>query len=227
MTEWKQLVSRFHLHPAMVAVRFFRPMDINQDLDDAMLDRVDEIIHLPCPTRDERSRLARQYFLAYIQHQALADDNGKAPADDSDVPCGTKQNSTALSFTAGNEPPSSITAPEPQRMAEAETHFASTGIRWLEAIHSRLGWIRTSICMVFGIVERYSSGRWGSRERGRAVETAKRRGEGASIRLSDGVRARIERLIRQTAAATQGFYGRDMARFFSALQVLLTENTVM
>ncbi|CAM9799256.1 unnamed protein product, partial [Discosporangium mesarthrocarpum] len=33
-----------------------------QDLDEAILDRVDEVIHLPLPDLPQRRRLAQQYF---------------------------------------------------------------------------------------------------------------------------------------------------------------------
>lgn len=38
-----------------------------------MLDRVDEVIHLPQPTLAERARLARQYFSTYLHHDAPTD----------------------------------------------------------------------------------------------------------------------------------------------------------
>lgn len=38
-----------------------------------MLDRVDEVIHLPAPTLAERNRLARQYFSVYLRHDAPPD----------------------------------------------------------------------------------------------------------------------------------------------------------
>ena len=39
------------------------------DLDEAVLDRMDEIIHLPLPSYDERCRLLRNQFFLKFRHQ--------------------------------------------------------------------------------------------------------------------------------------------------------------
>ncbi|CAN0479126.1 unnamed protein product, partial [Ectocarpus sp. 12 AP-2014] len=44
-----------------------------QDLDEAILDRVDEVVHLPTPGLPERARLIRQYFSSYLHHDPPAD----------------------------------------------------------------------------------------------------------------------------------------------------------
>eukprot|EP00904_Undaria_pinnatifida_P014019 jgi/Undpi1/9748/HiC_scaffold_27.g12204.m1 len=44
-----------------------------KDLDEAVLDRVDEVIHLPLPRLPERARLVRQYFKAYLHRDPPID----------------------------------------------------------------------------------------------------------------------------------------------------------
>ncbi|CAM9696652.1 unnamed protein product, partial [Ectocarpus fasciculatus] len=64
------LLSTGELRPGFLMVlTTSRP----QDLDEAIFDRVDEVIHLPTPGLPERARLIRQYFSRYLHHDPPAD----------------------------------------------------------------------------------------------------------------------------------------------------------
>ena len=100
----------------------------HQDLDEAMLDRMDEVIHLPAPKLTERKELARQYFSIYLHHNV----------------------------------------PEEE---------------CIEGTHD-------------------------NNERA-----------GGLIRLSEDFVPKMAGLVKMLAVRSEGFYGRDMVRFFSAVQV--------
>ncbi|CAM9678667.1 unnamed protein product [Hapterophycus canaliculatus] len=139
-----------------------------QDLDEAVLDRVDEVLHLPRPGLAERARLIRLYFSSYLHHDPPSDFL-RGPAAGGAAGCRE---------TAGRREASL------QRDGDTENR--------------RSVWSRVFV----------------KKKRG-CEDSGGRRGV---VRMSEGFKRKAPRLMAMLAVRSEGFYGRDMAHLFSAVQ---------
>lgn len=180
---------------------------IDQDLDGAILDRMDEVLHLPRPTWAERLRLAHQYFKVYFGHEMSAAGATFPSSCDGDAAChGSINGSAALTVSS----PEDCVTGEVAVSATSTLCQAATCPEFLPGAARPFG--------LTGATSASSPVARGTRE----MVGRRRLGGARSIGLSPGVRAGVGRLIQRTAIVTEGFYGRDMSRLFSALQVSTT-----
>ncbi|CAN0519352.1 unnamed protein product [Ectocarpus sp. 12 AP-2014] len=135
-----------------------------QDLDEAILDRVDEVVHLPTPGLPERARLIRQYFSSYLHHDPPADFLGARAALGS------------AAARAVRAPAVEATSPVGEREGSA-------------------------------------AGGWHSRKSSTSSNSSNSNSNTGSRDIDDAAG-----LMAMLAVRSEGFYGRDMAHFFSAVQ---------
>lgn len=246
-----------------------RPIPYRQDLDEAVLDRVDEVIHMPMPTLTERTRLAGQYFEAYLHHDApvsclvsgVKDGSARGAQDGRSVPP-----PSARPETEGDAiPPSPSVSASPETALsppyEVDKRVSVFGTAEAVSKDDRSSFAADSkksrlLSIILGLfVGRQQTAEGGPRtkpqrcasgahhfdpadRRGlflgrvprnglggttRGVERRKggARGGGVVVRLNQGFSDKAAGLMAMLAVRSEGFYGRDMARFFLSVQVSL------
>lgn len=267
------------LHPDVFCElpRCLRTIVVRQDLDEAVIDRVDEVVHLPAPTLDERTRLARQYFSIYLHHEPPAD---FLPVDEHRQ---AATNSRKEEHTLVSPPTTATPVPEEGGDTKETPPVARCDGRETEATKNSKRSSTTSltqadlsdasatcgtvakngetsgICSILAksflsfswrtqrqrTDRRAEEGRPAPSSRGRMVGDGvtnhstptdtlgdddrsstkwriwfrKRRNGGGVVRLGYGFREKAAGLMAMLAVRSEGFYGRDMARLFSAIQV--------
>lgn len=183
---------------------------------------MDEVIQLPRPTWAERLRLAHHYFKVYFGHEMSAAGATFPPACDRDAAChGSITGSAALPVSSPEEcVAGEVAVSATSKMSQAENCPESLPAAARPFDLTVATSLSSPIASATGI-DPFSDSHVvarGTRERvGR-----RRLGGTLSIGLSPGVRAGFGRHIQRTAIVTEGFYGRDMSRLFSALQVNTT-----
>lgn len=168
------------------------------------------MIELPKPGLAERARLIRQYFSAYLHHDPPSDFLLQPPAP------AVLSAPAALTGTAGGEPPRSEGAAAARR-GHDDDHGSGTRDTPRPntappSPHPELegeaeGCPPPPAAKAAG----KSEGGNGCRGGGRAFASA--------VRISEGFRDKSPGLMAMLAVRSEGFYGRDMAHFFSAVQV--------
>ena len=170
-----------------------------QDLDEAVLDRVDEVIELPKPGLAERTRLIRQYFSAYL-HSDPPSDFLQSPTA---VSAAASMGTTAEAGSSGRVP--ARTSHDDHSTSGRDTPRTK---RAPPSLHPEL--------------EGEAEGCPLEEKTGKSEQGNGRRGgwacDGAG-RMSEGFRDKSAGLMAMLAVRSEGFYGRDMAHFFSAVQV--------
>lgn len=161
---------------------------------------MDEVIELPKPGLPERARLIRQYFSAYLHHDPPTDFlRLPAPAASTAASTGTR----AVTARSGG-----VAARWDQDEHSSSGRDARKPTRATHSLHAELegGTEGSPPVEQAGTSERGNGGRGG-----RACDGA--------VRMSEGFRDTAPRLISMLAVRSEGFYGRDMEHFFSAVQV--------
>ena len=189
-----------------------------QDLDEAVLDRVDEVVQLPKPELAERARLIRQYFSAYLHHDPPTDFLRASAAGQAAAEAGRgvgvaargihvdDSTDVALNISDRRDHDDGsmleVCATTGDVLAPANAGKASSPQPELEA----------------GANVRPPAGKYGEKNR-----MSRRRvgcgGGGGVVRMSEGFRKNMAVRMAMLAVRSEGFYGRDMAHFFSAVQV--------
>eukprot|EP00903_Cladosiphon_okamuranus_P011484 g10816.t1 len=172
-----------------------------QDLDEAVLDRVDEVVALPKPGLPERARLIRQYYSAYLLHDPPADFL-ESPASAASTAASTGTMAEAASGGRG------VAARWEHDDCSLSGRDTSMSRRNAPCLHPDLA-REAKGCPSVGKkaeMREYGKGRGRSRAR-----------DGA-MRISEGFRDKAPGLMAMLAVRSEGFYGRDMAHFFSAVQ---------
>lgn len=215
-----------------------------QDVDEAMLDRVDEVIHLPAPTLAERNRMARQYFSVYLRHDPpsdlmeTGDSVGKGIDTNHDIANDNLVQSkrTPSPSTAGiaSKQEGGCHSKENDHISDNKNNDGrkdaqNCAKRPTRVDHSRVnsrcnglasdGWI-SSFLGISQLAVHHQPRLRGYLE-GSPTSTifeGSKRG-GSIIRLSEGFIHEAGGLLRMLAVRSEGFHGRDMARLFSAIQV--------
>lgn len=208
----------------------------SQDVDEAMLDRVDEVIHLPVPTLAERIRLARQYFSVYLRHDPPSDlmeagdsigygidtnhdiANGERTPLSSIEPeqeggCHSKENGL-IGDNKNNDGSKDAQncAERPTRVGRSRVTSGCDGL-------AKDGWISSflGIGQLAVHYQRRLRGYLGGSPTSSTFERSKK--GGSTVRLSEDFSLNAGGLLRMLVVRSEGFYGRDMARLFSAIQV--------
>lgn len=216
--------------------------DPTQDLDEAILDRVDEVVHLPTPGLPERARLIRQYFSSYLHHDPPADflrapavlgsaaaRAVRAPAVETTSPVGGRGSSAAggwhfrKSSTSTTSNSNSNTGS--RDIDDVDRNLDANGERQ-EFVESRREGGRPTAMAKAATAAAASTTQQHQPEAHLPADTTEDEkenprtgGGGGVVRLSDGFRAKAAGLMAMLAVRSEGFYGRDMAHFFSAVQV--------
>lgn len=161
------------------------------------------MIELPKPGLAERARLIRQYFSAYLHHDPPTDFlqvAAAAVAVSAAVLTGTMAEAARGAGVAArrghdDRSPSGCDMPRPKRAVPS-------------SLHPEMGGETEG----FPPVGEAGTGEQGDFRKGR------RACDGA-VRMGEGFRDKAPGLMAMLAVRSEGFYGRDMAHFFSAVQV--------
>lgn len=215
---------------------FTHSSDPTQDLDEAILDRVDEVVHLPTPGLPERARLIRQYFSSYLHHDPPADflrapaalepaaaPAVRAPAVEATSRVGGRGSSVAGGWHFRKSSNSTSTNTSNSNTGSRDVDDVD---RDLDANGERQEFVETRREGGQPTAAAASTTQQHQPEAHLPADTAKdeknnlRAGSGDGVvRLSDGFRDKAAGLMAMLAVRSEGFYGRDMAQFFSAVQV--------
>lgn len=178
------------------------------------------MVQLPRPELAERARLIRQYFSAYLHHDPPADFLRASAAGEAAAEAaggggaaargvhGDGSTNPALSkpgrFDHDDGNREDLRAAARSVPASAKTERATSPQPELEGgagVPSPVGKLREDVRR-----DRRHGGCGGS-------------GGGGVVRMSEGFRERMAGLMAMLAVRSEGFYGRDIAHFFSAVQV--------
>lgn len=172
---------------------------------------MDEVIQLPKPGLAERARLIRQYFSAYLHHDPPADFlHLPAPAPAPGSAAASTGTTTKEARGGGGGAAARRTSHDGHGSSGRDTLRPK---RAAPSLHPELE----------GGTEGFPPAPAAGEEAGTREQGDGHRGDGracdGAVPLSEGFTDRAPGLMAMLAVRSEGFYGRDMAHFFSAVQV--------